>query len=207
MPYGFGMHISDRTTNLMPVDLRPLTTHPPLEFETARLRLRAVEPTDAELLMNLYANDPNTCRFMSFKCTGRIEDTKEFIESVVRYREGRSASGGYSWVIEQKDTGIPMGSCGFESKNSFTLSGGYILNPNFHGQGYAPEAWKCLVDWAKEQPGVYRIEAHHDIDNPASGKVMEKAGMTFEGILRRHSISPNVSDEPRDAAIYAWARP
>jgi RimJ/RimL family protein N-acetyltransferase len=36
---------------------------------------------------------------------------------------------------------------------------------------------------------------------------MEKAGMTFEGILRRHSISPNVSDEPRDAAIYAWARP
>ena len=62
------------------------------------------------------------------------------------------------------------------------------------------------MDWIKQQPGVFRFSAVHDVDNPASGRVMEKAGMAFEGIMRRAAIHPNISDEPRDVALYAWVR-
>ena len=188
------------------IDIRPLQTHPPLLLHTQRLTLRAVQRQDAELLFNLYGCDPDNCRYMSFKSTGQIKDIADFIEQVVRYREGFASTAGYVWVIEKKDSNSPIGSCGIGPKNHYTLEGGYILNSRFWGHGYASEAWKCLVDWAKEQPGVYRVEAHHHVDNTASGRVMKNAGMSFEGVLRRASISPNIGDEPHDSAVYAWAR-
>lgn len=45
-----------------------------------------------------------------------------------------------------------------------------------------------------------------DVDNPASARVMEKAGMTREGILRRWHIAPNISPEPRDCIVCAKVR-
>lgn len=185
----------------------PVTVSPPSVFTTRRLSLRAVQLADTDPLFSLFSSDPAICRYMAWKCPERREDTLGFVESVIRYREGQASNGGYSWVIENKDTGTLMGACGFGPANHFTLSGGYILHSAFWGEGYASEAWTCLVDWAKQQPRVYRIEAHHHVDNPASGGVMKNAGMVFEGILRRGSISPNISEEPHDVAIYAWARP
>ena len=65
------------------------------------------------------------------------------------------------------------------------------------------EAVKALVTWALQRPEIYRVWAVCDIDNKASARVMEKAGMQREGILRRWSIHPNVSNEPRDSYCYA----
>ena len=190
------------------MDYKPLDALPPRIFQTARLKLRALEPQDSRLIFDLYASDPVACRYMSFKCTGRLEDTEAFVRPAACYFNGEeSPVKVFSWVIELRDTGEAIGTAGFGPQSHFGLCGGYILNSKWWGRGYASEAWKCLVDWAKGQQGVYRIEAWHDLDNPASGRVMQKAGMTFEGILRRHSIHPNVSDQPRDAAVYAWARP
>ncbi len=55
--------------------------------------------------------------------------------------------------------------------------------------------------------GFFRIEAACHVDHGPSARVLEKAGMTFEGILRRHSIFPNLSSEPQDVRSYAWAKP
>jgi RimJ/RimL family protein N-acetyltransferase len=65
------------------------------------------------------------------------------------------------------------------------------------------EAVKGLIAWALKQQHIYRIWAVCDVDNVASARVMEKAGMVREGTLRRWSVHPNISREPRDSYCYA----
>jgi [ribosomal protein S5]-alanine N-acetyltransferase len=63
-----------------------------------------------------------------------------------------------------------------------------------------------VVTWALKQPSVFRISAVCDVENIASARVMEKAGLLREGLLRRWLMHPNVSDEPRDCFSYARVR-
>ena len=65
------------------------------------------------------------------------------------------------------------------------------------------EAMKAVMDWALRRGDVYRVWAVCDIDNLASARVMEKAGMQREGVLKRWSVHPNISAEPRDSYCYA----
>lgn len=192
----------------MELDLGPLDEIPPREFLTERLRLRAIRPGESQMILDLYAADPVATKYMSFRCTGKLEDTAAFTEPAARYFAGEASEvKHFVWIVELKSTGEPLGAVGYGPGRPYSLIGGYIFNQKHWGKGYASEAWSRVVEWAKTQPRVFRIEAIHDVDNPASGKVMEKSGMKCEGILRRYSIHPNVSDEPRDAVMYAWARP
>ena len=68
------------------------------------------------------------------------------------------------------------------------------------------EALLEVVDWAMRQDSIWRIGAVCDIENPASARVMEKAGLRREGILRRWIIHPNIGSEPRDCFSYAKIR-
>ena len=60
-----------------------------------------------------------------------------------------------------------------------------------------------MIDWAFKQPDIFRVQAICDVENIGSARVMEKAGMVREGLLRRYVVHPNISDEPRDAFLYA----
>ena len=68
------------------------------------------------------------------------------------------------------------------------------------------EALTEIVRWALRQEKVFRIGSMCDVENIASARVMEKAGLIREGMLRRRLIHPNISDEPRDCFIYAITR-
>ena len=70
-------------------------------------------------------------------------------------------------------------------------------------RGLMTEVLTEVVNWALNQPGIFRIGAVCDVENIGSARVMEKAGMTREGLLRRYSVHPNVGPEPRDVFIYA----
>jgi ribosomal-protein-alanine N-acetyltransferase len=63
-----------------------------------------------------------------------------------------------------------------------------------------------VVNWALQQPSIFRIGAVCDVENVGSARVMEKAGLVREGLLRRWLMHPNVSDEPRDCLSYARVR-
>jgi hypothetical protein len=63
-----------------------------------------------------------------------------------------------------------------------------------------------VVNWALSQPPIFRIGAVCDVENIGSARVMEKAGLVREGLLRRWLMHPNISDEPRDCFIYARTR-
>jgi Acetyltransferase (GNAT) domain len=63
-----------------------------------------------------------------------------------------------------------------------------------------------VVNWALRQPSAFRIGAVCDVENIGSARVMEKAGLVREGLLRRWLIHPNVGNEPRDCFSYARVR-
>jgi RimJ/RimL family protein N-acetyltransferase len=81
---------------------------------------------------------------------------------------------------------------------------GYWIGLPFWGKGYATEALLTIMDFGFEQLGLHRIYASHFTRNPASGRVMVKAGMQFEGCLRHHVVKWG---EFEDIASYSILRP
>ena len=63
---------------------------------------------------------------------------------------------------------------------------GYWIGKPFWGHGYCTEAARCVLQFGFEQVGLNRIFAHHFSRNPASGRVMQKLGMSHEGHLPQH---------------------
>jgi RimJ/RimL family protein N-acetyltransferase len=83
---------------------------------------------------------------------------------------------------------------------------GYVLARQFWGNGYMTEALKTIIDWAFDQNDIYRVWAVCDIENTASARVMVKAGLEKEGILRRWVILPNFGEKPRDCFCFSIVR-
>jgi RimJ/RimL family protein N-acetyltransferase len=63
---------------------------------------------------------------------------------------------------------------------------GYWIGVPYWNQGYTSEAARRLVDYGFAELGLRRIYASYFSHNIASRRVMEKAGMTYEGTLRQH---------------------
>lgn len=63
---------------------------------------------------------------------------------------------------------------------------GYWIGPEFWSNGYCTEAARAVLAYGFERLDLHRIVAHHLTRNPASGRVMNKIGMTHEGSLRQH---------------------
>lgn len=80
---------------------------------------------------------------------------------------------------------------------------GYWVAREAWGKGIASEALRAVIAHGFDVMGLYRIEAHHYPENPASGRVMEKAGMTREGHIRGVVFREGV---PRDNVAYGILR-
>ena len=117
----------------------------------------------------------------------------------------REAGRKFNWVIETAPGGELIGAIGL-GINTFRAGLGYVLARPFWSHGYATEAGHAVVDWAIVQPEIFRVWAVCDIDNPASRRVLEKLGLTYEGILHRWIVHPNISPEPRDCHCFARCR-
>ena len=90
--------------------------------------------------------------------------------------------------------------------DSFKASIGYVLARTCWGQGFMSEAVSEIVRIVLSDPSMYRVEAFCDVENAASARTLEKAGMRREGIMRRYIIHPALSNEPRDCCLYAVTR-
>ena len=71
------------------------------------------------------------------------------------------------------------------------------------GNGYATEALSAVICAGLALPQILRVTGLCDVENIASIRVMRKAGMVQEGVLRRYAIHPNISREPRN--VYSFA--
>ncbi len=172
---------------------------PPEILESSRLRLRRLVEDDAEEIFVAYAQDPEVTKYLVWRRTGDIEDTRHALRSAAEaWEEGKA----FNWVILRKKDNQLLGMVGVRI-DGHKVELGYVLARKFWRQGYMTEAVRAVVSWAIKDADVYRVWAVCDIENVASARVMEKAGMQREGILRRWSMHPNRSDEPRDCYCYA----
>lgn len=80
---------------------------------------------------------------------------------------------------------------------------GYWIGLPFWNQGYATEAAQAIVSYAFQAFDLHRIFARHMASNPASGRVMQKIGMTYEGCMRQHQLKWDVFE---DMALYGVLR-
>ena len=176
----------------------------PAEFSTPRLLLRKPRLEDAGKLFRAYASDHRVTPFMTWRTHESEEETVAFLRSCL---DDWSSGTRYTYAIElgEGEAG-PVGVIDLRDRGHL-VEFGYVIGRSCWGRGYMTEALSTLVDWSLEQPRVWRASALCDVDNAASARVMEKAGMTYEGILRRYCIHPNLSSEPRDCRIYAKVRP
>lgn len=172
---------------------------PPKTLKTDRLRLRKAKLSDAEPIFRQYAQDPEVTKYVSWRAHANLEETREYVRMcLLAWDIGKA----FHWVIERTEDkqviGMVIARAGGEKWEL-----GYVLARAHWGQGYMTEALKALIAWALKQKEIFRIWAVCDIDNVASARVMEKAGMEREGVLRRWSVHPNLSPEPRDSFCYA----
>lgn len=158
-------------------------------LETDRLILRKFKIEDAEGVFNNWATDPNTNKFLSWDLHKDINETKDIITKWIEEYE----KGSYNWIVELKETHEVIGSIGEQGKSlkHKTISLGYCYGSKYWNKGYASEALKRVIEYLLVNQDFYLVEANHRSSNPASGRVMQKAGMIYDGTLRKRRIDPD----------------
>ncbi len=173
--------------------------NPPNILKTKRLRLRKAKLADADAIFCQYAQDPEVTKFVSWRAHQSVNETREYVQMcLLAWDIGKA----FHWVIERHDQREVIGMI-VARVNAEKWELGFVLARPYWGQGLMTEAVKAIIEWAIKQKGIFRVWAVCDIDNKASARVMEKAGMLREGVLRRWSVHPNLSKEPRDSYCYA----
>jgi len=174
--------------------------NPPRLIHTQRLRLRPPTSKDAVQLFDAYISKPHIPKFMSWVAHSNISQTEEFLQNCISSWENQS---NFEYIIELIEyPGEAIGMIGMHPLDH-GVGFGYVIAEEFWNRGITSEALKVLVDWSLTNDEVYRAQAHCDVENLASAKVMENAGMRLEGVLRRYFVHPNISKEPRDSLMYA----
>jgi RimJ/RimL family protein N-acetyltransferase len=172
---------------------------PPEQIETERLVLRKPRLEDAPILFTAYMQDPEVTRYTTWRPHRQVREAEAFISAGIAAWETESR---FPFVISLKQNHEPFGMIDFQIRGC-TVGLGYVIARSHQGKGYATEATRAVIAWAFQQPAIYRVNASTDVENTASQKVMEKAGMLREGLLRKYIVHPNISDVPRDSYIYA----
>lgn len=151
-------------------------------IETKRLVLRKLEMDDAADLFE-YASDPAVPRFMPWEAHSTIEETNEFIRFILEaYEKHRKLT----WAIELKTTGKMIGTIDFikwlPKHGRAELA--YALSRQYWGKAYMPEAAKALMAFGFNNMELNKVEASVLLENSQSRIVLEKIGMSFEGVAR-----------------------
>lgn len=179
-------------------------SRPPASYGTARLVARAPRAEDGPAVFAAYASDPEVTRYLSWRAYDRVEPLSAFLgDCAAQWERG---DGHFAWLLCLKGTATPIGSIGVTLEPGGKAMFGYVLGKKFWGHGFAAEALTFLVEWALAQPTLWRAWAFCDVENPASVRVMEKAGMVREGVLRRWHVCPTLGPEPRDCIVCARVR-
>jgi len=153
-------------------------------IQTERLILRKYESGDAGDIFKNYATDERVTKFLSWPPYDNIEDLKTFISVQI----SNYADNVYSWVIEYQGEVIGSISVVRHDEKNESCEIGYCLGYEFWNTGVTTEAMLAVMKFLFCEVGYHRIFAKHDVENPASGKVMMKCGMLYEGRMREHYL-------------------
>ena len=173
------------------------------EIETERLLLRRMVISDANEIFREWMSYENVAKYMRWEKQNSISETKTFLMGVMSSYE---RSDTYHWGIELKDEDILIGavSCHIYSQRDRNATAGYCLGERFWNKGYATEALRAVVDYMFYDVNVNRIEGCCSVNNPASGRIMQKAGMLKEGRIRQEYMTG--AGEYQDVDLYGLVK-
>ncbi len=167
-------------------------------LETERLILRKMVLNDAEAVF-AYASNSEVSRYTLWETHRSIEDSRAFLEfATQKYENG----GEPDWGIVYRGNGCLVGACGlvnWEAEHA-RAEVGFVLSREYWGRGLMSEAVRAILRFGFERMNLNRIEARCIAENAASARVMEKAGMFYEGTLRQREY---IKGAYRDIKLYA----
>ena len=148
-------------------------------METNRLLLRPWRERDAEALFK-YASNPDVGPRAGWPPHKTVKESKEIIRTVFHNDT--------TWAIELKETGEPIGCIGYlpsdgckiPARDGEPLVGYWIAKP-YWNQGICTEVLQAMLDHIRNTTDYKSLISGHFIDNPASGRVMEKCGFVATG--------------------------
>ena len=177
-------------------------------IETTRLMLRRAVPEDAAPMFRNWASDPEVTKYLTWPTHENVETSEWVLNSWLQEYVKDSY---YQWMIVLKELGEPIGSISVVRQREDVAEAeiGYCIGRNWWHQGIVTEALSAVIDYLFTEVGANRVAARHDPNNPHSGGVMRKCGMTYEGTNR--SCDRN-NQGICDAAQYAilrseWQKP
>ena len=158
-------------------------------LETDRLILRKFKIEDALDVYNSWASDSNVTKYVSFNPHKDVNETQEILTQWIKEYDNNS----FNWVVELKNTYELIGSVSIMNikEKHENCEVGYVYGSKYWGNGYATEALKAVLKYMLNDCEFHLVEARHYETNPASGKVMGKAGMKKEAILRERRKNKN----------------
>lgn len=150
-----------------------------IELETKRLFLRRFVVEDAKAMFENWASDSENVRYVTWDPHPNPQVTQASIERwLLHYQEENT----YKWAIcKKEDPKQVIGDISVVSQDpqKEICEVGYILGKNFWGQGIMTEALKAVLHFLLLEVGFKEVQAKYVSLNPASGRVMEKAGMQY----------------------------
>ncbi|MDD4029161.1 MAG: GNAT family N-acetyltransferase [Caldisericia bacterium] len=151
-------------------------------MNSPRLVFRKLTMKDADAIFH-YASDPEVTRYVLFPTHKSMDDTFAFIQiNLDKYKDEETAC----WGVTLKDTGELIGTADFVWWNVYHKKAevGYCFAKEYWNQGFATEALMSLLHFGFFYLNLHRIEARCFEENIASMRVIEKAGMMKEGVLK-----------------------
>ncbi len=172
-------------------------------LETERLILRRFTMDDIDDMYQNWASDPEVTRYLSWLPHGNRAITQRVIGGWIESYENLES---YQWAIMLKTGRKLIGSISIVEISNLhqRCEVGYCMSKAYWNQGIMTEALKGLIRHLFETVGMQRVQAIHHIANPASGKVMQKAGLQYEGRLRKYHM--NNQQELVDCEMYGIVR-
>lgn len=162
--------------------------------DTARLQLRRLTLDDADLMLGVW-NDPAFIRYVGDRGIRTVEQAhRAMLEGPMMLYE-TYGYGPYRVALKKDDT--PIGICGIFRRDSLDEPDiGFSTLPEFCGNGFAYEAARAVIDYARSGLGITRLTAIVSPENTASVGLIRKLGLSFERMYQW-------PDGGEDVAIYA----
>jgi RimJ/RimL family protein N-acetyltransferase len=172
---------------------------PGVRITTARLVLRPFSTRDADRIRSIVQSG---VQFLPPGTPAKVSGITHWLKTGV-HELHRSGQGVHLAMADADDRVVGAISLFKTSWGAGTTEVGYGVHPLYRGRGFAPEAVRGLVDWVFATTELRRIDLTANLDNLASLRVAQKAGFTWEGVLRDAAME---DDGPHDLVIFGLLR-
>ena len=168
-------------------------------IDTKRLLLRRFTANDIQHAFDNWTSDSRVTEFLRWPTHRDITVTETVLKSWIENYKDKTF---YQWGIVLKEIDEPIGTISVVDMDEKTskVQIGYCIGSKWWNKGYTSEAFSEIIPFFFHKVKAKRIESQHDPENPNSGKVMEKCGLSFEGVLRKADWS---NRGIVDAAMYS----